>query len=185
MGKAYGKTWIAAGLDRDGGVVLFDASTPTAPVFVDYINTSDPAGNLVTGTSVGDVSPEGLLFVNEDESPTGNALVIASFELSGTVAIYEIPSNTPSAPRKVKASAATGKLTISFRAPTEVGWAGDVAYVLKCTSDRGTLSAKGQKLKLSVTVPSSFRGATGECIVSSKSTLGKGAAAEPIIVKFK
>lgn len=185
VGKAYGKTWIAAGLERDGGVVLFDASIPTAPVFVDYINTSDPAGNLVTGANAGDVSPEGLLFVTEDESPTGNALVIASFELSGTVAIYEIPTNTPSAPRKVKAAATTGKLAISFRAPTDIGWAGDVSYTLKCTSDRGTLTAKGQKTRLNVTVPSKFRGATGECVVSSKSTLGKGDSAEPVTVKFK
>jgi hypothetical protein len=185
VGKAYGKTWIAAGLERDGGVVLFDATAPTAPVFVDYINTSEPTGNLVTGANAGDVSPEGLLFVSEDESPTGNALVIASFELSGTVAIYEIPSKTPSAPRKVRINATPGKLSIAFRVPVQPGWAGDIAYAVKCTTEDGSVSAKGQKTKLSVSVPTSLRGAKAECVVSSKSTLGKGGAAEPISITLK
>jgi hypothetical protein len=185
VGKAYGKTWIAAGLERDGGVVLFDASTPTAPVFVDYINTSEPAGNLVTGANPGDVSPEGLLFVGEDESPTGSALVIASFELSGTVAIYEIPRMTPSQPRGVKVTSADGKLRVSFRKPAQPGWAGDMSYTLKCTSDKGTLSAKGKTTKIAASVPSSLRGAKAECVVTSKSTLGKGLAADPIAVTLK
>lgn len=185
VGKAYGKTWIAAGLERDGGVALFDASVPTAPVFVDYINTSEPAGNLVTGATPGDVSPEGLLFVNEDESPTGSALVIASFELSGTVAIYEIPRMTPSQPRGVKVINANGKLQVTFRKPAQPGWAGDMSFSLKCTSDKGTLSATSKKLKILTAIPSKLRGSQAECVVTSMSTLGKGLAAESVAVTLK
>jgi hypothetical protein len=38
----------------------------------------------------GDISPEGMSFVPAAQSPTGNALLIAGYEVSGTVAVWEI-----------------------------------------------------------------------------------------------
>lgn len=93
VGRAYGRMWMVLGLERDGGLMLYDVTDPTFPIFKSYINTSNPAGNLLQSTkktaAAGDVSPEGILFVSDKESPTGKAMVIVSYELSGTVGIYQ------------------------------------------------------------------------------------------------
>ena len=94
LGTAYGRMWMVVGLERDGGLMLYDMTNPTRPEFKSYINTSNPAGNMLQSTkkiaAAGDVSPEGILIISPKDSPTGKALVIASYELSGTVGIYEI-----------------------------------------------------------------------------------------------
>ena len=184
VGKAYGKTWIAVGMERDGGVALYDASNPLAPEFVDYINTSDPNGNLNTGTA-GDVSPEGILFVSEDESPTGAALVVVSFELSGTVAIYEIPRKTPSKIAGVTTKVEAGKVKLNFKKPATAGWNSDMTYQLKCSSSRGALVASSSTNKLIATVPTSLRGVTATCEVFAKTSLGRGAKGNKFEVKLK
>ena len=93
VGRAYGRMWMVLGLERDGGLMLYDVTDPTFPIFKSYINTSNPAGNLLQSTkktaAAGDVSPEGILIVNEKDSPTGKAMVIVSYELSGTVGMYQ------------------------------------------------------------------------------------------------
>ena len=187
VGKAYGKQWIVVGMERDGGLALYDAANPVSPVFVDYINTSEPGGNLVTGANAGDVSPEGVFIVNENDSPTGAALVIASYELSGSVGIYEIPRKTPSEPRKVKASTSGGVVSLKFKVPTAPGWAGDIKYQARCSvaGDQGTLVADSRKSPIRVAIPTALRSAKLSCTVSSASSLGAGASAEPVIVTNK
>lgn len=93
VGRAYGRSWMVLGLERDGGLMLYDVTNPLEPMFKSYINTSVPTGNMLQSTkkiaAAGDVSPEGILFVSDKESPTGKAMVIVSYELSGTVGIYQ------------------------------------------------------------------------------------------------
>jgi hypothetical protein len=68
---------------------VFDVTNPFAPSFVRYVN-NHPSGGPI---ALGDVSPEGVLFVKPDESPTSKALLIVSHEISGTITIYEITSS--------------------------------------------------------------------------------------------
>jgi len=92
-GRAFNKNWLVVGLERDGGIMLFEVSDPAAPVFVQYISTTDWQGSMLsTPKSSGDVSPEGILFIEAKDSPTKKPLVIVSYELSGTVAIFELKS---------------------------------------------------------------------------------------------
>jgi hypothetical protein len=86
LGHVFGRTYAFIGLERTGGLMVFDVSDPFTPSFVQYVN------NNTTGLPVsqGYISPEGLLFVRADRSPTGNPLLVVSHEISGTVAIYEI-----------------------------------------------------------------------------------------------
>ncbi len=66
--------------------MVLDVSNPFQPVFVRYLNNYVPGSPI----ALGDVSPEGLLFIKEEDSPNGTPLLVASHEISGTVTIYEI-----------------------------------------------------------------------------------------------
>ncbi|MCB0561242.1 MAG: choice-of-anchor I family protein [Phaeodactylibacter sp.] len=72
------------GLERIGGVMMYDLSQPRAPAFIQYINTRtlDSLG--------GDLSPEGLIYIAPEDSPTGFAFVLTANELSGSVAAFEL-----------------------------------------------------------------------------------------------
>ncbi len=72
----------AIGLERTGGVMLYDISSPTTPIFLDYISPK-------TG-EVRDLAPEGLLFISADRNPSGKPLLILCNEGSGTMTAYEI-----------------------------------------------------------------------------------------------
>jgi hypothetical protein len=189
VGNAYGVQWMVVGMERDGGLALYDATDPLNPVFVDYINTANRSYNIISGKdtgAAGDVSPEGLMFVTPDESPTGTALVIASYELSGTVGIYEIPPMNPTAPRSVKASSAKGKITLSFKAPAKPGWSGEiVSYKATCVSSKGKVYGTSSTRKISVTVPNNKRFVSYKCSVAPISQLGKGTASAAVTVAAK
>jgi hypothetical protein len=70
--------------------MLFNVGNPRAPKFVDYISTVNWAGSSLGSSSAGDISPEGILFVEAKNSPSKKPLVIVSYEVSGTVAIFEL-----------------------------------------------------------------------------------------------
>jgi hypothetical protein len=79
VGEAFRRTYAFIGLERTGGVMAFDVSNPFHPSFVQYVNTSPD-----------DISPEGLLFIKEEDSPNGKPLLVVSHEISSTTTIFEI-----------------------------------------------------------------------------------------------
>lgn len=85
VGKIGNKYFAFIGLERQGGIMIYDITNPTAPVFEQYIHTF----NSATGESV-DVAPEGLVFVPASASHTQQNLLIVSNEVSGTTVIYKI-----------------------------------------------------------------------------------------------
>lgn len=79
----YGRrTYAFIGLERIGGVMVYDISNPAAPVFATYVNTRVGA--------TGDRGPEGLTLIPEGDSPNGKPLLVVGNETSGTTAIYRI-----------------------------------------------------------------------------------------------
>jgi hypothetical protein len=76
------KVYAFVGLERVGGVMVYDVTTPTAPTFTTYLNTR-------TGAT-GDRGPEGLEFIPAARSPNGKPLLVVGNETSGTTAILEI-----------------------------------------------------------------------------------------------
>lgn len=76
------KTYAFIGLERVGGVMVYDVTSPTAPVFTTYLNTR-------TGVT-GDRGPEGLTIIKAANSPNGKPLLVVGNETSGTTAIMQI-----------------------------------------------------------------------------------------------
>ena len=76
------KVFAFVGLERVGGVMVYDVTTPTAPTFTTYLNTR-------TGAT-GDRGPEGLEFIPASRSPNGRPLLVVGNETSGTTAIFEV-----------------------------------------------------------------------------------------------
>jgi hypothetical protein len=76
------RTYAFIGLERVGGVMVYEVTNPTAPNFVTYINTRD-------GTT-GDLGPEGLAIVPAAFSPTGSPLLVVGNEISGTTSFYQV-----------------------------------------------------------------------------------------------
>jgi len=91
LGIIDGRTYAFIGLERMGGIVVYDVSDPYAPEFLQYLNnrdlTLDPE---IDGAAAGELGPEGLLFVKAADSPSGKPMLIVGKEVSGTTAVYEI-----------------------------------------------------------------------------------------------
>ena len=83
VGQINGRTYAFVALERTSAILMYDVSKPAEPVFVQWLqNTSDLAK--------GDISPEGLEFVPAAQSPTGKPLLLAGYEVSGSMAVWEI-----------------------------------------------------------------------------------------------
>lgn len=97
VGAYLGRKYAFIGLERIGGIMVYDVSNPSNPVFVEYVNNRDFSGDPESGTA-GDLAPEGLLFIPLDKSPIGTPLLIVSNEVSGTTTIYRVTPTKPLQP---------------------------------------------------------------------------------------
>lgn len=88
LGVVDDKTYAFIGLERIGGIMVYDVTDPSTPTFVQYINNRDMGG---------DMAPEGLTFIAAADSPIDSALLVVANEDSGTTTIYEIYSPGASA----------------------------------------------------------------------------------------
>jgi Ca2+-binding RTX toxin-like protein len=94
-GVVDGRTYAFIGLERIGGIMVYDVTNPVSPSFVQYINTRDFEGNAEAGTA-GDLGPEGLVFIAAEDSPTGRPLLAVANEVSGSTTLYDFGTNATS-----------------------------------------------------------------------------------------
>ncbi len=91
VGAINGRTYAFIGLERMGGIFVYDISNPHAPEYVQYVNdrdlTQDPDK---VGAAAGDLGPEGFKFVSASDSPNGKPILIVGNEVSGTTSVYQI-----------------------------------------------------------------------------------------------
>ena len=80
LGEVRDRTYAFVGFERIGGVIAYDVSNPHAPRFVQYVNPEPTV----------DQAPEGLLFIDKNDSPTDRPLLVVTNEVSGTTSIYEV-----------------------------------------------------------------------------------------------
>ena len=76
------------GLERMSALAIFDITVPKKPVFQEWLQML-PA-KATPAKDVKHWSPEGIVFVPADKSPSGKALIITSYELSGSLSIHQI-----------------------------------------------------------------------------------------------
>jgi len=89
VGEVGGQLYAFVGLERIGGIVVFNITNPAAPTFVQYLNHRNFAGNAAAGTAL-DLGLEGITFVSAANSPTGQPFLITSNEISGTVSTFGV-----------------------------------------------------------------------------------------------
>jgi hypothetical protein len=89
VGEMFGRTYAFIGLERIGGVMVYEITNPFNPRFVQYVNPRDFSGDAAAGTA-GDLGPEGVLFIPANDSPSHRPLLVVTNEVSGTTTIYQI-----------------------------------------------------------------------------------------------
>ena len=87
VGIVHGVPYAFIGMERTGGVMVYDITNPASPTFVEVKISRD------TATGGGDQAPEGLIFIPESQSPTNRAMLISANEASNTLSIWEVDSS--------------------------------------------------------------------------------------------
>ncbi len=73
------KVYAFVGLERVGGVMVYDVTDPALASFESYQPATD-----------GDVAPEGLLFIAGSDNGSGQDLLLVSYEDTGTIGIFRL-----------------------------------------------------------------------------------------------
>lgn len=102
VAKINGSHVAFIGLERHGGIAVYDVSEPTAPVFLDYLNNRDFTADVCTvvdedgecdnetyNPQVGDLGPESIEYFTRN----GDHLIAVGNEVSGTTTIYKLNIN--------------------------------------------------------------------------------------------
>ncbi|WP_427160771.1 choice-of-anchor I family protein [Aliinostoc sp. HNIBRCY26] len=97
IAEINGRFYAFVGLERIGGVMVYDITDPTKPVYVKYVNNRDFLADPAS-SAVGDLGPEGLLLISAANSPNGKPLLVVSNEISGTTTLFAIEDNSQSVP---------------------------------------------------------------------------------------
>ena len=95
LGTVGQKTYAFVGLERIGGIMVYDITNPESSKHVGYFNNRqfDVPATLSDGTAnpdAGDSGIEGLIFVPAEKSPTSTNLVVVGNETSGTTTVWEV-----------------------------------------------------------------------------------------------
>ena len=85
IGQLGERTLAFIGLERMGGVMIYDVTNPFNVSFLSHFNNR----GIVEGAKItGDLAPEGMVFIPATDS--ANAMLIIGNEISGSVSVWEI-----------------------------------------------------------------------------------------------
>lgn len=98
-GQIGDQTFAFIGLERAGGIMVYNVTDPRKPEFVQYLNNrnfSVSQADLENGMA-GDLGPEGMAFIPAEDSPNGKPVLVVGNEVSGTTTLYgiEVVVSTP------------------------------------------------------------------------------------------
>jgi 2',3'-cyclic-nucleotide 2'-phosphodiesterase/3'-nucleotidase/5'-nucleotidase len=94
VGKIYGHTIAFVGIERISGIMAYDVSDPSNPVFLDYVNNRDFEADPES-PEAGDLGTEGMIFIPARRSPNRCPLVVAAHEISGTTTVFQVHIEPP------------------------------------------------------------------------------------------
>ena len=89
VGEIDGRHFAFIGLERIGGVMIYDITDPTAPEFISYQNPIGEDGNAI------DIGPEGLTFISAEDSPNGQPALVVTNEVSNSTTIFNVDIPEP------------------------------------------------------------------------------------------
>ncbi|GAA4730941.1 hypothetical protein GCM10023216_23540 [Isoptericola chiayiensis] len=106
IGEVDGRTYVFVGLERVGGIMVYDITDPADAEFVQYVNNrdfsvsaedaiDDGADPAETVAAAGDLGAEGLAFVAAADSPTGEPMLAVGNEVSGSTTLFAIDGPAP------------------------------------------------------------------------------------------
>lgn len=84
IGTVGGTQYAFIGLERIGGVMAYELTDPTNPVFAAYANNRSLASNGP------DRGPEDVLFIPAEDAPLGQPILILGNEVSSTITVYSL-----------------------------------------------------------------------------------------------
>ncbi|HWP93311.1 MAG TPA: choice-of-anchor I family protein [Thermodesulfobacteriota bacterium] len=94
VGKIGSKSYAFIGLERIGGIMVYEVTNPKAPRFIQYLNNRnfnvDAEINGASNPAAGDLGPESIIFISQEDSPNGKPLLVVGNEISGTTTVYSI-----------------------------------------------------------------------------------------------
>lgn len=100
VGQVGDKMYAFVGLERTGGIMIYDITNPFDVSFVDYVVNRDFSTDFSVDTDTGeyqgniqlagDLGPEGMKFVPADKSPFGTPMLVIGNEVSGTTVVYRL-----------------------------------------------------------------------------------------------
>ncbi|MBE7380519.1 MAG: choice-of-anchor I family protein [Leptolyngbya sp. SIO1E4] len=102
VGMVGDRIYAFVGLERVGGIMVYDVTNPDSPTFVTYTNNrnfdvefdvdeeGDPDPTPEQLSAALDLGPEGLLFISAEDSPNGESLLVVTNEVSGTTTVYSV-----------------------------------------------------------------------------------------------
>lgn len=83
------------GLERHGGMFIYNITDPANPYYVNHINNRDFSVADATTPEVGDLGIEDIVYISGEDSPTGSPLVVTANEVSGTVTLFGAEFDKP------------------------------------------------------------------------------------------
>ena len=83
VGVINGRTYAFVGLERVGGIMVYDVTDPANAFFVGYQKEA-----------ASDLGPETQTFISATDSPTGQALFVSGNEISNTVTLYSVQTQS-------------------------------------------------------------------------------------------
>lgn len=99
LGEISGRTYAFIGLERIGGVFVYDVTDPANAEYVAYVNNRDFSVSAIDEETEevnpawaegGDLGAEGLVFIPAADSPNGRDLLAVGNEVSGSTTIFQI-----------------------------------------------------------------------------------------------